>query len=442
MLIVPVGDKDARRTVPWVCVMLILINTLVYAWTSHRDATREPPMTVEQRRILASYESSLLLSWLSQGNSLTYADAVATPDRGPDFMMAYGWYDQAFTAYIHEHWQQQAPDQQWRTLRSKLEAWLRKDSAIRWGLVPNDIQLGTLLSSQFMHGSWFHLLGNMLFLIMFGIPMERYWGAGRFLLAYLLCGVGAGLMFVAINPGSGIPLVGASGAISGLMGLFAGTYRLRKLEFFYSLGVVFGSFRAPALLVFPVWLGWELVQALTLHTNVAYMAHAGGLMTGLVMAFLLSFSSGTRSTPSQQNAPAGEKDVPLHCRQLAEQLRFADAQAYCRELLRKTPSSRPLWCFMLEMGCRLKQLDSTMKEAIRSVHEGGGNDGLLSLLWQEFETLGGDPATLPPPYQLLLAELAWRQKRRQQVQQILAGLQKQQWEHPRLHKLNQALANS
>ncbi|MCG8391941.1 MAG: rhomboid family intramembrane serine protease [Pseudomonadales bacterium] len=439
MLIVPVGDKDARRTVPWVCILLILINTLVFAWASHRDLTRDDPMTAEQSQTLASYESALLLDWLSRGDSRTYADAVAMPDRGPDFMMAYGWYDQAFTAYVHQHWQQHPPDDQWRSLRGKLEAWLMEDSAMRWGLVPNDVQVSTLFSSQFMHGSWFHLLGNMLFLIVFGVAMERYWGAARFLLAYLLSGVGAGLLFVAVNPGSGIPLVGASGAISGLMGLFAGTYRLRKLEFFYSLGFVFGSFRAPALVLFPVWLGWELVQAMTLNTNVAYMAHAGGLLTGLAMAFALSFTRPQKATTADQDAPAEERDVPQHCRQLAEQLRFAEAQAYCRERLRQAPASRPLWCFMLEMGSRQKQLDSTMKEAIRTVHEGNGNDALLSLLWQEFESLGGKRETLPPPYQLLLAELAWRQKRRKQVQQILATLQQQQWQHPRLDKLSREL---
>lgn len=269
MLIVPVGAKAARRTTPWICILLILVNIVVYAWTTHQDLQRDEPLTPEQADLLAGYEADLLLQWLSHQDSRTYADAVAMNDKGPDFMMAYGWYDQAFTQHVHRHWQQHPPANQWRQLRSDLEVWLNQQSTIRWGLIPNDPSLLTLLSSQFMHGDWFHLLGNMLFLIMFGIAMERHWGARRFLPAYLLCGIGAGLLFIASAPDSGIPLVGASGAISGLMGLFAGTFRLRKLEFFYSLGFFFGSFRAPALVLFPVWLGWELIQAATMNSNVA-----------------------------------------------------------------------------------------------------------------------------------------------------------------------------
>jgi membrane associated rhomboid family serine protease len=315
-----------------------------------------------------------------------------------------------------------------------------QQSTIRWGLIPNEPSLVTLLSSQFMHGDWFHLLGNMLFLIMFGIAMERHWGARRFLPAYLLCGIGAGLLFIASAPNSGIPLVGASGAISGLMGLFAGTFRLRKLEFFYTLGFFFGSFRAPALVLFPVWLGWELIQAATMNSNVAYMAHAGGLLTGLALAFLLPFTEQpNRQKGTQPGMDGDDTQVPAICQQLAEQLRFDDAQSRCRQWLVNHPKSRPLWFFFLQMGLRRKQLDAAMKEAVKTLSERQGSDALLGALWQEYEFLGGDIRALPPAYQLLLAELAWRQQRSKLVREIVQDLQKKQWQHPRLERLSQRL---
>lgn len=440
MLIVPVGDKEARRTTPWICILLILINIVVYAWTTHRDLQRDDPLTPEQADLLADHEAQLLLRWLSHQDSKTYADAVAMSDQGADFMMAYGWYDQAFTQHVHRHWQKHPPSHQWRQLRNDLETWLKQQSTIRWGLIPNDPSLITLLSSQFMHGDWFHLLGNMLFLIMFGIAMERHWGGRRFLPAYLLCGIGAGLLFIASAPDSGIPLVGASGAISGLMGLFAGTFRLRKLEFFYSLGFFFGSFRAPALVLFPVWLGWELIQAATMDSNVAYMAHAGGLLTGLALAFLLPLTGQpTRQADTQQDAAGDDTQVPAICQQLAEQLRFDDAQSRCRQWLNNHPSSRPLWLFFLLMGQRQKQLDGAMKEAVKTLSSQQSNDALLGLLWQEYESLDGNIRTLPPAYQLLLAELAWRQQRRKRVREIVQDLQEKQWQHPRLERLSQQL---
>lgn len=440
MLIVPVGDKEARRTTPWICILLILVNIIVYAWTTHRDLQRGDPLTPEQADLLAGYEADILLQWLSHQDSRTYSDAVAMNDQGANFMMAYGWYDQAFTQHVHQLWQQHPPSHQWRQLRNELETWLNQQSTIRWGLIPNDPGLTTLLTSQFMHGDWFHLLGNMLFLIMFGIAMERHWGARRFLPAYLLCGIGAGLLFIASDPDSGIPLVGASGAISGLMGLFAGTFRLRKLEFFYSLGFFFGSFRAPALVLFPVWLGWELIQAATTDSNVAYMAHAGGLITGLALAFLLPLTGQpSQQKDTSQDTNRDDTQVPAICQQLAEQLRFNDAQSRCRQWLNNHPGSRPLWLFFLLMGQRQKQLDAAMKEAVKTLSAHQSNDALLGLLWQEYEFLGGDIRALPPAYQLLLAELAWRQKRSKLVREIVQDLEKKQWQHPRLERLSQRL---
>lgn len=436
MLIVPVGDGDSRRTLPWICIALILINTLVFAWTEHHDRQLPDPLDGRQYYSLADYEAPLLIDWLSQQSSRTYANAMAMPDRGPDFLFAYGWYNQAFTQYVHAHWQQHPPSAQWQTLRGFLEDWQQQQSGMRWGLIPNDLSLADLLSSQFLHGSWDHLLGNMIFLLLFGITMERYWGGWRFLLAYLVSGIGAGLLFTAAAPHSGVPLVGASGAISGLMGLFAGTFRLRKLEFFYNLGFLFGSFRAPALVLFPVWLGWELFQHLSSDNNVAYMAHAGGLLTGLAMAFLLPYTRGPQPEQSD-TASSTEREVPDRCLQLAEQLNYADAQALCRQYLTNHPKSLPLWYFYLEMGSRQQQLDAAMKEAMKVMSNQPGSDALLGQLWKEFEHLGGQTATLPPAFQLLLAELAWRQQRRQQTCELLAQLQNRNWQHPRLTRLSQ-----
>jgi membrane associated rhomboid family serine protease len=446
MLIVPIGDKDSRRTTPWVCILLILINTLIYAWTTHRDYQRDEPLTAEQETRLADHEASLLLQWLMHKDSNRYADAISMDSRGPDLMWSFGWYDREFAHYVQQQWQQQPPPSQWRDLRQKLDSWLADDSTMRWGLIPNEMSITTLLSSQFMHGSWFHLLGNMLFLIVFGIAMERHWGSLRFIGAYLISGIGAALLFIAKDPHSGIPLVGASGAISGLMGLFVGTYRLQRLEFFYSLGFLFGSFRAPALVLFPVWLGWELVQSATAQTNVAYMAHAGGLLTGLAIAFCLPYTRPKKAASDTHKGAARDTrrqaPVPRLSQQLAEQLRFSDAQTHCRQQLHSTPTSLPQWCFFLEMGARLQQLPGAMMESIKALREHPGSDALLGQVWKEFEELGGQTEALPAPYQLLLAELACRQKQRHKATAIVTALQASDWQHPRLKALSQKLANA
>ncbi|MCK5886938.1 MAG: hypothetical protein KAG70_10650, partial [Alcanivorax sp.] len=97
------------------------------------------------------------------------------------------------------------------------------------------------------------------------------------------------------------------------------------------------------------------------------------------------------------------------------------------------------WLFFLLMGQRQKQLDAAMKEAVKTLSAHQSNDALLGLLWQEYEFLGGDIRALPPAYQLLLAELAWRQKRSKLVREIVQDLEKKQWQHPRLERLSQRL---
>ena len=147
MLIVPIGDKDSRRTTPWVCILLILINTLIYAWTTHRDYQRDEPLTAEQETRLADHEASLLLQWLMHKDSNRYADAISMDSRGPDLMWSFGWYDREFAHYVQQQWQQQPPPSQWRDLRQKLDSWLADDSTMRWGLIPNEMSITTLLLS-------------------------------------------------------------------------------------------------------------------------------------------------------------------------------------------------------------------------------------------------------------------------------------------------------
>ena len=131
-------------------------------------------------------------------------------------------------------------------------------SANQLGLGPAEFSLYTLITYQFLHGGWGHIIGNLVFLFLLGFTVEKALGAGRFLLAYLLCGALSGVVFTAFSMGSHIPLVGASGSISGLMGMYVAIYGLQRIRFFYFVGVYFNYFRAPALAILPVWLGKEI----------------------------------------------------------------------------------------------------------------------------------------------------------------------------------------
>jgi membrane associated rhomboid family serine protease len=148
----------------------------------------------------------------------------------------------------------------------------------------------TVLTSMFMHGGWLHLLGNMWFLWIFGNNVEDSSGRLRFLLFYLLCGaIAAGAQSIA-TPDSPIPMVGASGAISGVMGGYIVLYPRVRVHMLVILGFYIGKIAVPAYLMLGYWLLIQLVSgALAVGQEsggVAFLAHAGGFVAGMLLIYV------------------------------------------------------------------------------------------------------------------------------------------------------------
>jgi len=150
----------------------------------------------------------------------------------------------------------------------------------------------TPLTSMFAHGGWFHLLGNMWFLWLFGDNVEDGLGHGRFLVFYLCSGLAAVLAQVLAAPGSAIPMVGASGAISGVMGAYVVLYPRARVHMWIFLGFLVLRAVWPAYLMLGYWLLLQLlgsiVGALTpAGGGVAFTAHVGGFLAGVGLVWLL-----------------------------------------------------------------------------------------------------------------------------------------------------------
>ncbi|MEO5817573.1 MAG: rhomboid family intramembrane serine protease [Gemmatimonadaceae bacterium] len=149
----------------------------------------------------------------------------------------------------------------------------------------------TPVISIFLHGGWMHLLGNMLFLWVFGDDIEDSMGPGRFLIFYLLCGVVAAAAHIAVEPASPVPTVGASGAISGIMGAYLLLYPQVRVRMLFIFIIFFKVIPIPAWLVL---LWWFFVQVLAglpqlssvrpdVSSGVAVWAHIGGFLAGLAL---------------------------------------------------------------------------------------------------------------------------------------------------------------
>jgi membrane associated rhomboid family serine protease len=154
-------------------------------------------------------------------------------------------------------------------------------------------QLSHLFSSMFLHGSWLHLLGNMWFLWLFGNNVEDAMSRARFLVFYVVCGIAAALLQVLTSPASVVPMVGASGAISGVMGAYLVLYPRVRVFVMVPLGLLLTSVALPAWTMLLYWMGIQVISGLLTGVGepgggVAFWAHVGGFLAGVVFVKLFA----------------------------------------------------------------------------------------------------------------------------------------------------------
>jgi membrane associated rhomboid family serine protease len=170
-----------------------------------------------------------------------------------------------------------------------------------WGVVPREFAVGTdlpplipfpywstLITSMFLHGGWGHLGGNMLFLWIFGDNIEHRLGHLRFVIFYFVCGFAASLAHILFNSGSSVPAVGASGAISGVLGGYLLMFPRNRVYVMTWGGVM----AVPAIFMLGLWIVTQVISGALMDDKVgggvAYMAHIGGFAAGLILAPLFA----------------------------------------------------------------------------------------------------------------------------------------------------------
>jgi membrane associated rhomboid family serine protease len=165
----------------------------------------------------------------------------------------------------------------------------------------------TVLTSMFMHGGWFHLIGNMLFLWVFGNNIEDAMGHGKFLIFYLLCGVAAAGTQTLVSSHSVVPMVGASGAISGVLGAYILLYPRVRVHTLIILPIYITTVALPAYVMLGYWALLQILSGLGSLSEiekggVAFFAHVGGFVTGLILVRLFVSDDVLRRRPTP---PAG-----------------------------------------------------------------------------------------------------------------------------------------
>lgn len=290
MIIVPTEKQFDWRHAPVLLFLIVLLNLLTYFLYQSRDTTK-------WMEVFTSYQAheffekewpafkKYLIEKKENEQLKDYEEAYENEET--DIIIHEMLSNQDFYHYLeHNSRDYFLPDDHdiWAPERARINAIVRTISYLAGGLIASNLELFDFISYQFLHGSLDHLLGNMFFLIICGFAVEAAIGHWRFLAFYLLSGIGAGFAQVASDWNSSTPLVGASGAISGVMAMYLAVFRFKKIEFFYWFFFFVGYFRAPALLILPFYIGKEVYSYYQdTESNVAFMAHAGGFITGTVL---------------------------------------------------------------------------------------------------------------------------------------------------------------
>lgn len=313
MLIIPTEKRFDWANTPIVLIVIVVLNVSIFLGYQTRDTTKyghiardyvEPGYLKTEWSHYGDYIETQKKALPEQSETLDnqFSDMKGHLADGDTFNLAYNLLlDESFGEYLHTHFGRHAQsdvstlefsayeamikknkhDIAWMEARDSAREELLSTSSLRFGLIPNQVSVITLFSHQFLHGGMMHLISNMLFLLICGFAVEAAVGHWKFLGFYVVSGLGGGLLHLLFNLDSSTPLVGASGAISGVMAMYLAVFRLRKIEFFYWFFVVVGYFRAPALFILPFYIGAEIYNYITNpYSSTAFMAHVGGFIIG------------------------------------------------------------------------------------------------------------------------------------------------------------------
>ena len=364
---IPLETKPSWRSPPWMTLLLIAINCWVFfAWQVpeergvQRAAERYLHTRLPQIELpLYAKEMSRRADASGKSRDRQRAEAVAQAQRADMIELVYQamWHDNAFRERLLGGQLIRPGDAryaEWKAARDAFTPTEPDRFTERWSQnhdADAPFRPVTWLTNTFLHGGVGHLVGNMVFLFLFGFTLEMALGRGLYLACYLLGGIGASALAAWVYAGNGGLGLGASGAVSALMGMYVVLYRLRRIPFFYMLFFYFNYARWPALVMLPVWMAFELVQHLMGGAQVAYMAHLGGLITGaLLMALIMAtrrVEAPSAPAPSAADAAAAAQKAELKplvdkARALTHSLRFADAAQVWQRAARLAPTDPEL----------------------------------------------------------------------------------------------------
>ena len=346
MLLLPVDRSLDWRRPPLVTVLLIMLNLGCFLfWQTGEDSAMRGAMDYYGSSGLLEKEYPHFRKHMRREGRLKETPSLARAKRQPELIYYLMLDEGAFVQRLERGRVIRKNDvdyRSWRVHRDRFEQMLDRVVFVNYGWKPAAGSWQSLFAHMFLHADAVHLVGNMVFLLAVGFLVEGVLAGWMFALCYLLAGLGAAGLDSLMRADSLIPGIGASGAISGVMGMYAVLYWNRSVRVFYFLFVYFDSVRLPAITLLPLWIGNELYQMWSHpESNVNFVAHLGGLLTGALVAWL---ARGTAAFDIQAIEEQDERDDferrMEEARQLCDRQEFKRALPLLRTLYRERPNDQ------------------------------------------------------------------------------------------------------
>ncbi len=453
MLIVPIENRPDWKNPPVATLLLILINVLVFFVYQGKDPQRlEQSYKWYVESGLLEREKEPFAHYLSRSSpqlkkSSDEDDEEDSPQaRQHALQFEHSAYDRQFIQALH---QELDSDPQWHANRSRFEQLVNSLSSKAYAFNAKEARWDTWITNMFLHGSFMHLLGNMVFLFLFGFALEIAIGRGVFLLLYLCIGFGGTLLYWMSEYGVDQSALGASGAISGLMGMYIALYGLRKINFFYNVIFFTGQVRAPALIVFPIWVGYELLGSSRGNDGIAHWAHTGGLLFGFVLLALwmrlgLNYN---RNFVEKIDQDAPFKSALSRIQDLVVTMKLDEARRAAVQLVKAHPHDTRGWRALYNV-VKISPGSREYHETVHALFKQAGNAArdpamqkLIEEVAHEYTGTGGATPALTESVSLLLAPRLGRVEHIKPLGALTERLLERQCRHDSMPRILQAAAN-
>lgn len=373
MLLLPLHKPLSRRTLPWLTLLLLSINLIVFcAWQAGDDERFAEAQRYYFQSGLADRELPLYRRYLRDSGQMAVLTAIGRGGPARIRLAGRAVNDVRFRHALESGrlFTDTVQWQQWQSLRRGYDRRLDEVFTLRQVLRRGEWSPRRMLGSAFVHSGVAHLAGNLLFLLALGLVLEGAIGAVGLLLVYLLGALGGSAASLLWGSSEVLGTLGASGAIAALMGAFCVVWGRRPVRFFYWFIVLFDYVRAPAIVLLPLWLGWELYRFFSdSGQGIAFEAHIGGLIVGALLGAVLVLTRRTRPDFMRDDAePAAAADDRWRRAQVhIGRMQNAEAERLLVELVREQPA-------------RFELVQARYRVAVNAGHRAAQRERALELL--------------------------------------------------------------